>query len=186
MNAPIRIPLPGQGRCAAPADWRIRYYGRLVISQPIEVTIRAFAAADQNAVRRLIVDGLGARWGQVDERLNPDLDDIAATYVDGLTLTAWDGDHLVGTGTLAPRSGGRAEVLRMSTAADYRRRGIATRILRDLLAEARRRGFHTVVLETAAHWSDARVFYERNGFIFDYEEDGEFCRDAYYRLSLRE
>lgn len=73
-----------------------------MIPQPIEVTIRAFVAADQNAVRRLILDGLGARWGQVDERLNPDLNDIAATYGDGLTLTAWAGDYLVGTGTLAP------------------------------------------------------------------------------------
>ncbi len=122
----------------------------------------------------------------MDERLNPDLNDIAATYGDGLTLTAWDGESLVGTGTLAPRGGGRGEIVRMSTAAGQRRRGIGTRVLGDLVAEARRRGFDTVVLETAAHWSDTRLFYERDGFVFDYEEAGEFCRDAYYRLSLRE
>jgi ribosomal protein S18 acetylase RimI-like enzyme len=57
--------------------------------------------------------------------------------------------------------------------------------LRALLEEARRRGLHTVVLETAAHWDDARSFYEGNGFVFDHEEDGEFCRDTYSRLDLR-
>lgn len=131
-------------------------------------------------VRRLVLDGLGERWGYVDERLNRDLDDIASTNDSGLTLTAWIGAVLVGTGSLVPRGEGRAEVLRMSTAAPYRGRGVATRVLRYLLDDASRRGLGTVVLETAAAWHEARSMDERNGFVLEREEDGEFCRDAFY------
>lgn len=72
----------------------------------------------------------------------------------------------------------------MSTASEFRGRGIASRLLRGLLAEADARGIRTVVLETAAEWNDAWSLYERHGFIVDREEDGEFCRDAFYSLSL--
>ncbi len=90
----------------------------------------------------------------------------------------------MGTGTVVFRGDGVAEVLRMSTASTHRRRGIARRLLTDLLAEARLRGTAVVVLETAADWSDARALYESHGFLLDREVDGEFCRDAHYRLAL--
>lgn len=148
------------------------------------LVVRPFRVADQAEVRSLILAGLEDRWSQLDDSLNGDLDDIATTYGKGLTLTAWFSNRLVGTGTLMPRDGHDAEVLRMSTASNYRGRGIATRLLGDLLAEARRRGVRTVVVETTADWADARALYERNGFILDREEDGEFCRDAFYFLHL--
>lgn len=157
---------------------------RVIVGSLGALEVRPFRSSDQPMVRRLVLDGLGERWGYVDERLNSDLDDIASTYGSGLTLTAWIGAVLVGTGSLVPRGEGRAEVLRMSTAAPYRGRGIATRVLRDLLDDASRREVRTVVLETAAAWHDARSMYERNGFVLEREEDGEFCRDAFYSLDL--
>ena len=77
-----------------------------------------------------------------------------------------------------------AEVLRMSTARDCRRRGVATRLLHGLLDDARRRGLRRIVLETSAGWTGARSLYERNGFTFDREQDGEYGPDAYYWLDL--
>jgi GNAT superfamily N-acetyltransferase len=148
------------------------------------VFVRRFRPDDQDLVRALILEGLARRWGVLDEDLNPDLVNIGATYRAGTTLTAWVGGRLVATGTLIPRGDGVAEVLRMSTAQDFRGRGLATRLLHELLAEARRRQVRTVVLETSAAWLDARSLYERNGFVFDREEDGEFGRDAFYRLDL--
>ncbi len=148
------------------------------------VFVRPFRPGDQDIVRALILEGLAGRWGHLDEDLNPDLVDIGATYGAGTTLTAWVRGRLVGTGTLIPRGEGVAEVLRMSTAHDFRGRGVTTRLLRELLDDARRRGLRTVILETSAGWLDARSLYERNGFIFDREEDGEFGRDAFYRLDL--
>ena len=45
---------------------------------PSGIVVRRFAPADQDAARRLILEGLGAHFGSIDESLNPDLDDIAA------------------------------------------------------------------------------------------------------------
>lgn len=74
----------------------------------------------------------------------------------------------------------------MGTAADYRGRGVATTILRDLICEARHRGYRSLVLETSAHWWDARSLYEQNGFLLDREEESDSGRDAFYRLSLQD
>ena len=156
----------------------------MAVADPDGVVVRPFRDDDQALVRALILDGMSGRWGHLDEDLNLDLDDIASTYGEGTTLTAWMGTCLVGTGTLVPRGGSVAEVLRMSTALDCRGRGIATRLLRELLDDARRRGLRRVVLETSAGWTDARSLYERNGFTLDREEEGQYGRDAYYWLDL--
>lgn len=148
------------------------------------ILVRPFRAGDQEVVRTLILEGLAGRWGHLAENLNRDLDNIALTYGAGTTLTAWMGTRFVGTGTLVPRGEGEAEVLRMSTALDCRGRGIASRLLRELVEDARRRGLRRVVLETSAGWTDARSLYERNGFTFDREEEGDYGPDAYYRLDL--
>lgn len=136
------------------------------------------------AVRTLILDGLRDRWGTLDPTLNPDLDEFVATYGEGVTLTAWLGQHLVATGTLMPREPDIAEVLRMSTASDCRRRGIASRLLEELIAEARQRGVRRLVLVTETEWTDARALYQRHGFLLDREEDWELGRDAFYYLPL--
>lgn len=61
---------------------------------------------------------------------------------------------------------------------------MATRLLHALLDDARRRGVRRVVLETSAGWTDARSLYERNGFTFDREGEGEYGPGVYYRLDL--
>lgn len=153
-------------------------------SPPEGIDVRQLAPQDVEAVRALILDGLQDRWGTLDPTLNPDLHDFVATYGSGVTLTAWVGQRLVATGTLMPREAGTAEVLRMSTASDFRRRGIASRLLEELMAEARRRGVRRLVLVTETVWVDARTLYERHGFLLEREEDWELGRDAFYYLPL--
>lgn len=153
-------------------------------SLPEGLHIRPLERQDVEAVRTLILDGLQDRWGNLDPTLNPDLDEFVATYGEGVTLTAWHGQRLVATGTLMPREPDIAEVLRMSTASDSRGRGIASRLLTGLLAEARQRGVRRVVLVTETVWADARALYERHGFLLDREEDWELGRDAFYYLPL--
>ena len=45
--------------------------------------VRPFQLDDQALVRALILDGLAGRWGHLDDNLNPDLDNISATYSAG-------------------------------------------------------------------------------------------------------
>ena len=42
--------------------------------------LRPFTAADQDAVKDLVLAGLADHWGTLDPTLNPDLNDIAGHY----------------------------------------------------------------------------------------------------------
>lgn len=145
----------------------------------LPLTIRPFERRDQAAAKALILEGLVEHWGALDPTLNPDLDDIAATYVDGCFLTAWqnpspsvggseggDGERLVGTGAILPEPDdeGVARVVRMSVARDCRRRGIGRALLDALCMAAREAGYRRLVLETTATWHGVIDFYETYGF----------------------
>ena len=44
------------------------------------MVVRPFETRDQTAARSLVLEGLGEHFGFIDESLNPDLDDIQASY----------------------------------------------------------------------------------------------------------
>jgi adenylate cyclase class IV/GNAT superfamily N-acetyltransferase len=142
--------------------------------------IRPFQPADQAAAKRLILAGLEEHWGALDLSLNPDLDDIAATYAGGLFLTAWDGGELVGTGALIRESANAARIARMSVARNRRRSGIGRAILNQLRQAAVDQGYGCIVLETTATWHDAVAFYIRNGFAPTHVSEG----DIHFTLEL--
>lgn len=148
-----------------------------------DLTIERFRPADQPAARALILAGLEEHWGALDLSLNPDLNDIATSYSDGVFLVArlarLNG-QLVGTGALIPEPEGVGRIARMSVAKSHRRLGIGARILHELLGEARRRGYTKVVLETTETWGDAINFYLRNGFGVVARRDG----DMHFEMNL--
>jgi GNAT superfamily N-acetyltransferase len=147
--------------------------------------LRDFRAEDQVAVRSLVLAGLGEHWGVIDESLNPDLADIAASYSDGRTVVVEVDGTLVGTGTVVPREDGVAEIVRMSVHRDFRRRGIGRVIADELKRTAATWGASAVVLETSAHWDGVVAFYSRCGFGVTHHVDGDFGRDAWFEHPLR-
>jgi len=142
-----------------------------------QLEIHPFCAADQDAAKQLILTGLGERWGWIDLTLNPELNDIATSYAEGIFLVGYLGDRLVATGALTPEvtlAGMDAlRVERMSVRADLRRQGIGRCMLDALLDAARQQGCRLVVLETTSTWTDAVHFYQHYGFDFVEERDGE-------------
>ena len=44
-----------------------------------ELKIMPFSPVHQEEARRLILEGLGEHWGWIDEKINTDLEDIAAS-----------------------------------------------------------------------------------------------------------
>lgn len=142
-----------------------------------QLEIRPFCADDQEAAKQLVVTGLGEHWGWIDPTLNPDLNDIATAYAEGIFLVGYLGDTLVATGALTPEvtpSGTTAlRVERMSVRADLRRQGIGRRMLDALLDAARQQGCRVVVLETTSTWTDAVRFYQHYGFDFVEARNGE-------------
>ena len=82
--------------------------------------------------------------------------------------TAWDGPALLGCGALKELGGGRAEIKSMRTATTHLRRGVARSMLDHIVAEARRRDYRKLFLETGstAPFEPARRMYEKAGFTY--------------------
>lgn len=82
--------------------------------------------------------------------------------------TAWSGNALLGCGALKELSPDHGEVKSMRTARAHRRSGVARAMLAHIVAEARRRGYERLSLETGsmAEFAPARSLYERFGFRY--------------------
>ena len=80
--------------------------------------------------------------------------------------TAWDGLELLGCGAVRELDATTAEIKSMRTAASHLRRGVGARLLETVVAEASRRGYRRLYLETGstAPFEPAHRLYERFGF----------------------
>jgi N-acetylglutamate synthase-like GNAT family acetyltransferase len=130
------------------------------------IILRSFQPADQPAAKRLIQEGLGEHFGFIDEMLNPDIDDITASYiVPGHTfVVAEEGGRLVGTGALITAELRVAQMVRVSVCRECRKRGIGRAIVARLLQVARENGLGRVQVETNKDWWDAIGLYNSHGF----------------------
>lgn len=78
----------------------------------------------------------------------------------------WDGPDLLGCGALKELDPAHGEIKSMHTASAQRGRGIGARMVEHIIAEARRRGYRRLSLETGsmAAFAPARNLYARYGF----------------------
>ncbi|WP_040859105.1 GNAT family N-acetyltransferase [Nocardia niigatensis] len=93
--------------------------------------------------------------------------DVAALRKPQITCwTAWEGEELAGCGALKELDPVHGEIKSMRTTAAYRGRGVASQLLRHILAEATARGYARLSLETGASefYLPAVRLYERYGF----------------------
>lgn len=150
----------------------------------MNLLIRSFSPDDQASVRTLILAGLADHWGDIDPSLNPDVADIAGSYAGETFLVACKDEEIVGCGALVRRDNITGEIVRMSVRKDLRGKGLGRAVLAALCADARRRGFRRLTLETTAHWHGVRAFYEACGFTFTHFIDDEFGGQAHYEFPL--
>ena len=92
--------------------------------------------------------------------------------------TAWREAALAGCGALKALDARHGEIKSMRTASGYRRQGVARLMLAHIVAEARRRGYERLSLETGSMdaFVPARTLYAEHGFAAcppfgDYAED---------------
>ncbi|HET9131525.1 MAG TPA: GNAT family N-acetyltransferase, partial [Terriglobia bacterium] len=92
--------------------------------------------------------------------------------------TIWQESELMGCGALKQLDSSHGEIKSMRTAAAHLRKGVATAMMVHILAEARRRSYRRLSLETGSAdvFAPARSLYTRFGFRFcspfaDYVED---------------
>ncbi len=86
----------------------------------------------------------------------------------GITFwSVWDGQDLIGCGALKELDPAHGEVKSMHTAARHRGRGAGLAVLRQIVSEARARGYRRLSLETGsmAAFGPARALYTGFGFV---------------------
>ena len=87
----------------------------------------------------------------------------------GVTFwSVWDAGSVVGCGAIKRLDTVHAELKSMRTAPARKRSGIASRLLEQILTEAKRMGFTRLSLETGAgeSFSPARKLYQKYGFEY--------------------
>lgn len=101
----------------------------------------------------------------------------------------WDGGTLAGCGALKQLDPVHGEIKSMRTARTHRRRGVAAAMLTHLVAEARRRGYARLSLETGsmAEFEPARRLYASFGFepCGPFADYGPDPNSAFMTLVLR-
>ncbi len=138
--------------------------------------IRPFEPRDQSAARQLILNGLGEHFGWIDETRNPDLDNIAASYLARghvfVVAEPHPGGELTGAGALLVSVEGGGQIVRMSVAPAHRRHGLGRELVHHLVEAARQRRLPRVIVETNNDWYDPIRLYQRCGFS-EYHRDEE-------------
>jgi len=131
-----------------------------------DLSIRPFRPGDQSAARRLILEGLSEHFAQINESLNPDIDDIQREYVarGHLFLVAERRRELLGTGALRVEEERVGRIVRVSVAREFRRRRVGRALVMQLVEAATALGLKRVWVETNDDWADAIALYLACGF----------------------
>ncbi len=130
------------------------------MKQSRNLTLRLAAPADAApiaAMSRELVEA-GLPWSWTPERVARNL-----RQRDTLVLTARDGQHVAGF-AIMQFGDERAHLSLLAVRPDYRRRGVATRMLEWLTQSALTAGIARIHLELRETNLDARRFYLRQGF----------------------
>ena len=92
--------------------------------------------------------------------------------------SAWEDGELLGCGALKELDAQHGEIKSMRTVSQHLGKGVGRAVLNHIVAEAKRRGYRRLSLETGsmAAFEPARKLYERAGFAYcapfsDYIED---------------
>jgi putative acetyltransferase len=104
------------------------------------------------------------------------LDELRGTDITFWSI--WHGQEVIGCGALKELDAGHGEIKSMRTAKAHLRKGVASRVLEHIIAEAKRRGYRRLSLETGAmpYFKPAQNLYRKFGFtncspFADYAED---------------
>ena len=150
--------------------------------------IREATAADGDAIRAIVSETLAEFGFPVESGgIDADLDDVPGSYqsLGGSFRVVEDDDgRVVGCGGLYPVQAKAVELRKMYFRPEIRGQGLGRRLLEDLVAEARRRNFDRIELETASNLEAAIALYQRAGFV-ETEGPRHSCRcDRTFALEL--
>lgn len=133
------------------------------------MNIREATAADGDAIRAIVGETLAEFGFPVESSgVDADLADVPDGYHalgGAFRVLVDDSGAVVGCGGLYPMSPESVELRKMYFRPAARGHGFGKKLLDDLIAEAKRRGFRRIELETASNLVAAIALYERAGFV---------------------
>lgn len=104
------------------------------------------------------------RWETDDEELAM----LQSTVAAGFSLGAYHGKQMVGIAIAEPQRWNRSLwVWEFHVLPSFQRKGIGTRLMRELAGRARQAGLRVLVVETQSTNTPAIDFYRKNGFEID-------------------
>lgn len=131
--------------------------------------IREATAADADAIRAIVRETLAEFGFPVESGgIDSDLADVPRSYqsLGGAFRVIEDGEgNVVGCGGLYPVDEDAVELRKMYFRPEIRGQGLGRKLLDDLVAEARRRHYARIELETASNLTAAIALYQRAGFV---------------------
>jgi putative acetyltransferase len=150
--------------------------------------IRDATAADREAIRSIVSDTLAEFDFPVEsEGIDADLADVPQSYQSRggvFRVIEDDGGAVVGCGGLYPMGDNAVELRKMYFRPQIRGKGMGRKLLDDLIAEAQRREYDRIELETASNLTTAIALYQRAGFV-ETEGPKHSCRcDRTFALDL--
>jgi len=107
--------------------------------------------------------------------------DLSGLQAPNVTVwSVWSQGDLAGVGALKALEDGSGELKSMRTAPQHLRRGVAAALLEHIIADARRRGFSRLSLETGSGpaFEPALALYRKRGFV-DGEAFADYARSAF-------
>jgi len=158
-----------------------------------EISIRRFSRSDQKAVESMFQEGLLSytsadgdiqkiQQSFVDMKLSTsgDMYDIYESYkistseeeVDRNFWVAVIDDEVIGCVAAIPSTlypGQAVELLRMSVHREYRRKGVASKLISHLSKWALSKNIKKIHLDTLSAMENAILFYQSNGFVITHE-----------------
>jgi putative acetyltransferase len=146
--------------------------------------IRKFEPKDQVPAKALINAGLGQYFGFIDETLNPDLDDIALSFVQGCFLVGEIDGVVVATGGYKPFNAETVKIERVFVDSEFRRLGLASQLFTALVSEAKKDGYKRMVLETTSDWASAIDFWLNNGFQITHVDGSGLWSETWFEREI--
>jgi putative acetyltransferase len=165
------------GEAAAPDRGCVRRFeirvegGRVLLSAAAWIDTDTFDIRLDTTLDDAVVALLNEHQGAMDAISPPEsrhaLDRSGLLDPSVTFWTLWRGDVLAGCGALKELERTHAEVKSMRTTASCQRQGVGRAMLRHLIAEAERRGYTRLSLETGSmpYFEPARRLYASAGFV---------------------
>lgn len=139
----------------------------------LDITYTPISDSITKAARQVILTALQENFGTLRMEYLADVLALPHSYQQPkLMLVGQYQQQMVSTGAIVPEEKhlNTWRIMRMCVSLDYRRKGLASKMLSELEQYALKQGAVKFILTTVSEWTPARLFYESRGYQYQNQE----------------